>query len=71
MEEWPWLEPHTQGQWCRAVRPWKEPRTDRGGAAGLRRWRAEEETSLKERMGPAWSMLLAALATAPSSALTL
>ena len=37
---------------------------------GLRRWRAEEETSLKEQMGPAWSMLLAALATGPSSALT-
>lgn len=35
----------------------------------LRRWRAQEETGLKEQTGPAQSFLLAALATGPSSAL--
>lgn len=69
MEEWPWLEPHAQGQWCRAARPWKETWTDRVGLQGCGGGRAE--IGLKEQMGPAWSMLLAALATGPSSALTL
>ena len=71
MEELPSLEPHAQGRWRRAVKPWRETWTYGSGAAGLRTWRAQEETGLKEQTGPAQSLLLAALATGPSSALML